>query len=132
MKTIENIIEEAKKNNWPYPKTHAMLKKIGVKGYEANFEGTYTVKFFGDFGSWESTPAEPSGNLKISEAFCKDGVKKAVEVHAQGKTSYPQLLEDLSACGISHYKVNMDKHEIRYYNPQETESHLEMIPEWNG
>ena len=130
MKTIETIIQEAAVNQWPYPKTFEALKAAGVQMYEVFFTDQFRTVYHGTFGTWEKNSLEGYRPSKIGEQFSSEGIKSSIVKHGQEKTPYTQFLIDITACGVSHYRVYMDTREVIYFNPDETHSHTEPVPHW--
>jgi uncharacterized protein YbcV (DUF1398 family) len=131
MKKLEQVLVNSKENKWPYPKTFEALIEAGVTSYTVNFKDEFAAVFYGDFGTYQE-PALPGFHpLKIAKAFSAQGVKESIIKHTQAKTSYLEFIADIASQGASHYVVDMPKRKITYYNPDESESHIENVPVWS-
>lgn len=131
MKKLEQILENSKLNKWPYPKTFDALIDAGVTAYSVNFKDQFESIYYGNFGSFQEDTPSGYSPLKIAKIFSAQGVKNSIIKHIQEKTSYMEFLADIALQGVSHYLVDMSKRIITYYNPDETEFHIENVPVWN-
>lgn len=127
---IDNILKEAKQNTWPYPKTFEELKKSGVKLYTVNLDN-YKAVYTGTFGVWNEPIPDGVEKYTISGSFSKEGIRDAIIRHAQKETTFAEFLNDIANCGVSHYKVDMDKRLVTYYSKDESNKYAEEVPLWN-
>ncbi|MDF3047200.1 MAG: marR [Candidatus Midichloriaceae bacterium] len=130
MKAIVDIRNESKKDRWPYPKTFQVLKDNGLQNYEVHFADYYRAEFNGDFGSFTEEPLEGYSPIKANEHFNAEGIKNAVIKHAIERTPYLDFLQNAAANGATHYKVDMDKRTVTYFNADESVSHIEYVPNY--
>jgi uncharacterized protein YbcV (DUF1398 family) len=124
---LENILKQAKENQWPYPKTFAALKMAGVISYEitlGNCGGTY----YGMFGVWKEPPPKDCQPLAIVELFSQEAAKEALARHQQSQTNYTEWLVEMAAAGVSHYRVNIEERTVTYYDKGELNSLVEGVP----
>ena len=129
MQNIKNILKEATLNHWPYPKTFEALKAAGLQRYEVQFANKYRAVFFGTGGTFVEDTLEGYKSLKAGDKFSPEGLKDAVIKHATKRTHYLDFLIDAAENGASHYKVDMKKRTVTYFNPSETESYEETVPQ---
>lgn len=131
MNTIENILQEAKDQRWPYPKTFEALKKTGVDAYSVRFaRGPFDATYQGTFGTWQESPPQGYQTLETANHFSQEGIKNAIIKHMQEKNSYLNFLTEIAAQGASHYTVDITKRTVTYFNPDETQFHEENVPHW--
>jgi uncharacterized protein YbcV (DUF1398 family) len=128
MNEITRILKEATENKWPYPKTFESLKKAGLKSYEVWFEGSYRALYMTDSERFTKTSLEGYKPLKVGTHFFKEKIKDAVINHVIKQTHYLDFLNDIAMYGTSHYKVNMEKRTVTYFNPAESEFYEEHVP----
>lgn len=131
MKNIEQIVNQAKKDQWPYPKTFDALKEAGVVSYAVHFSQVYKAEYKGTFGSWFESAPEGYHPISVSSEFSGEGVKTAIIRHMEKKTSYVECIQELGRAGVSHYLVDMNARTVTYFNPSESESQVENVPEWH-
>lgn len=130
MKSIEAIQHEATVNKWPYPKTFEAYKTAGIRLYRVLLGESYQVIYEGTSEVFEQTGLEGYQYIKAAKIFSQDGVKEAIRIHMNEKTSYVQLLADIAHAGVTHYVVDMSARAVFYYNEDETEFHREDVPHW--
>ena len=128
MQKIQKILTEAKQNRWPYPKTFDALKKEGVSSYAVSLSGSYSAVYQTANGVWEEEV--PDGYKAVSAALIFDAqkVQKSIRDHIEKSTSFTEVLFELAASGVSHYKVDMAKRTVTYYNNDETGYYTETVP----
>lgn len=130
MLTIETMLAEAKANQWPYPKTFQMIADAGVEYYVVKFVDNYDASYVGTSGVWhEPVPAGYVPSV-LSDTFCAEGVKAAIKRHMSKQTNFVQLLVELAAQGVSHYRVDMKDRTVTYFNEDESQSNVEHVPVW--
>ena len=83
-----------------------------------------------DYITWGEVDEETVASL-ISRRGKLAGNVRVTEDYIKENTDFSSV-EDLSKAGVSHYQVDMQSREIRYFNPSETECHLEIVPEFNN
>lgn len=128
MNIIEAIQQEAQIHQWPFPKIFEALKAAGIMSYTITLTDHYHAIFKGSFGIIEQNGLENYKSLSASKAFSSIAVREAIVNHMAGKTDYERFLDDIAKAGVSHYTVNMQTREIRYFNPDETQYHQEIVP----
>ncbi len=131
MQNLKQLLLESKLNKWPYPKTFEALIKAGVSSYTVHFGEGFQSLFQGSFGTYEEPAPQEYYNIDIAKTFSAQGVKDSIIKHMTEKTSYIAFLRDIAGFGASHYVVDMSKRTITYYNPDETQFHIEVVPLWN-
>lgn len=130
MQNLKNVLVESKTNEWPFPKTFAELIKVGVTSYHVHFGAQYQSTIHGSFGTLKEDFLAEYYPLTIAKDFSAQGVKNSIIKHIQEKTSYMDFLADIAACGTTHYVVDMAKRIVTYFNEDETQFHIENVPEW--
>lgn len=128
---IEKILTESKINKWPYPKTFEALKDASVDSYSVSFENGFQAIYRGGFGSLQEK--EPAGYrpVKAAKDFDAENIKNAIIKHVQQQTPFVEFLADIASFGVSHYIVDMKQRTVTYFNPDESQSHVEHVPLWN-
>lgn len=128
---INTILKEAKKEQKPYPQTFLALKEAGVTEYTVAWQADYEAVYKGNFG--ECHEAAPAGFMPVTIAsdFSLEAAKQAVRNVQQKKTNYVEFLAEIGAAGVSHYRVDMQKRTVTYYDPSEKFSYMEVVPEIN-
>ena len=130
MNCIKNILKEATINQWPYPKTFALLKDNGLQRYQVSFgQGFYNAEFEGTFGRFTEASLNGYSPLKANEHFNSEGIKNAILKHVTKKTHYLDFLQDAAENGVTHYKVDMATRSVTYFNSNESASYTEYVPE---
>lgn len=127
---IQEILTQAKNNQWPYPKTFDALKKAGTEFYKVSFIDTYKACYQGSFGRIEESAPAGYHAMQSKAVFNGSAIKAAIVEHAQGKTSYIEFLEEIAIQGASHYTVDMLNRTVSYFNRDESLSYVEAVPEW--
>lgn len=128
MKNVEAIIKISKAERWPYPRIFETLKENGIKFYIVKLGQEYYASYVGEFGEYlepaplEYTPLSPSGT------FNADGVIAAINRSIAKEITYVEFLESIASSGVTHYKVDMEKRRITYFNKDESQYHTETIP----
>jgi DNA-binding MarR family transcriptional regulator len=131
MNEILNILNEAWDNKWPYPKTFQVLKEAGLRKYSVRFTDTYQSQFIGEFGEFKKDALEGYAPVKAASKFDAVGIKNAIINHVKESTHYHDFLRDVAAHGCTHYKVDMNDRSVKYYNHDESECHVEHVPEYS-
>lgn len=131
IEAIEKILTESKTNKWPYPKTFEALKNASVDSYSVSFGNGFQAIYRGGFGSLQEK--EPAGYhpVKVAKDFESKNIKNAIIKHVQQQTPFVEFLEDIASFGVSHYVVDMKLRTVTYFNPDESQSHVENVPLWN-
>lgn len=87
-----------------FPQVLEKLIAVGAESYHADLyrhEKTYYMP-----GGESHVEDEPEFRaLKVAEAFNRDGVRRAIQLVQQGKTSYIAFMERIAAAGVAHYWV---------------------------
>lgn len=128
--TVKEILQEAKENKWPYPKTFEMLKNAGVKEYNVRFIEKFDACYKGDFGVLQEPVPAGYVMLLVVGNFSQDAVKTALKNHIAGKRNYVEFLSDIASAGVTHYKVSMQDRTVTYYDENENHFHQENVPHW--
>lgn len=124
---LEKILKHAKDTKQSYPMTFHQLKEAGVEVYEIHLE-TYKNIYRGSFGTWSENPPEGYSALMIADSFSRDEVMTSLRRHQSGQTSFMEWLSEMAQAGVSHYRVDMDKKTVFYYDVAESNVHEEMVP----
>lgn len=132
MNIIESIQQKARDNNWPYPKTFEAYKTAGITSYTVRLGENFQSHYVGNGENFEHNELQNYKPLKVSNQFSSNGVKEAIMDHTHAKTNYNEFLEEIAKAGVSHYQVNMLTREIRYFNPDETLYHQEIVPKYEN
>lgn len=128
--TIKEILQDAKNNKWPYPKTFEMLKDAGVEEYDVQFIEKFDAHYKGDFGVLqEPTPVGYIVPLHVGN-FSQEAIKTALKNHIAGKRNYVEFLLDMADAGVTHYKVSMKDRTVTYYGENVNNFHQEIVPQW--
>ncbi len=130
MNKIEAIVEESKRDNWPYPKRFAMLKNNGVLTQKVSFIDSFDSLYEGDNDTWQESTFPEYFSPVLSDTFSQEGIKTAIAERAQGKITYIEFLVALAAQGVSHYKADMKNNTVTYFNENEDEFFVQLVPEW--
>lgn len=126
---ILKIMNLAKTEMWPFPKTFDQLQEIGVVSYEVLWDNGYSSQFnLIDGSSFVENKILNFDQLKVSEVFSANDAKTALLIHQQGKTSYVQWIEDMASAGVSYYIVKMSDRTVSYFNSNRTQSIIELVP----
>lgn len=130
--SIEKILNAAKQERWPYPKTFGLLETVGVKSYIVKFIDEYDANYYGEGHNllYKEKPPEGYRPLQVSEEFFPKGVENAIIKHMRDKTPFTNFLEDIANAGVSHFIVNMDARMVSY-NDSEDQFYAENVPNWN-
>lgn len=126
--TIKEILINSKENKWPFPKTFQMLKDEGLQRYTIYFSDSYESIYEGSFGTFREESLQGYTPLETSQEFSAEDFKNALMYHIKNNTHYLDFLKDAARCGVSHYRVDMDARTVTYYNPDESQSHIEVVP----
>lgn len=129
MNNIKNILKDATVNQWPYPKTFGALKAEGLQNYEVHFADYYKAHFNSTLGSFTEDSLDNYTTIKANKHFNSEGIKNAVIKHVTERTHYLDFLKDAAENGATHYKVDMDKRTVTYFNVDESASYIEYVPE---
>lgn len=126
---ITDILKHAKETKQPYPKTFEALKEAGVISYEVRFKERYDGKYTCTFGQYQEPQLPNFTPVKVAPNFSKEEVARVIKRHIEEKTDFAtELLHELGAAGVSHYKVDMKDRTVIYYDENERNSLKEAIP----
>lgn len=125
---LNKLLIQAKKEQWPYPKTFEALKNAGVTSYEVKF-ADYDATYFGSFGEWKEPAPEGFHHLTINTQFNKQAFIDALKQHMKKETSYVEWLVQSAAAGVARYVVNMKNRTVTYYGLNADDFHIEYVPE---
>jgi DNA-binding MarR family transcriptional regulator/uncharacterized protein YbcV (DUF1398 family) len=125
---INAILNQAKQERWPYPRTFQTLKDAGVEHYRVSWLEGWQASYEGNFGSATEEAPKEFQQPSISSSFVAKEVKEALIRHMEKKTSYWEWLVETAAAGASHYVVNMEQHTVTYFDPEEKHSLVERVP----
>ena len=130
MNQVPEILQNAKNENWPFPKTFAKLRDVSVINYEAKWEDEYYLQFnFADNTHFTESGSPDLNSVNVAPKFSALAAKKSILIHQQGETTYEELVHELAAAGVSSYVVNMNDRTVTYFNQNRTESFIELVPE---
>ncbi|HJZ22965.1 MAG TPA: DUF1398 family protein [Candidatus Babeliales bacterium] len=125
---LDELLIQAKKEQWPYSKTFEALKKAGVTSYEVKL-ADYDATFYGDFGTLKEPKPEGFYTLTISTKFNKQAFIDALKRHMKKETSYVEWLGKSAAAGIARYVVSMADRTVTYYGINADDFHVEHVPQ---
>ncbi|RTL05865.1 DUF1398 domain-containing protein [Candidatus Dependentiae bacterium] len=125
---IKNILKEATINKYPYPKTFELLKSNGLLKYHIHFANYYKAVFELDSSTFVENTLEGYVPVKASELFNNAGIQNAIHKHIVEHTDYIDFLHDIAANGATHYKVDIAKRTVTYFNDAEDQHHTEHVP----
>ena len=107
MNGIKTILRTAKSNLWPYPKTIGVLKEAGVLAFATFLHDSGFNSVYQDNNSiWQEWAAFKT-SIKIATKFEAEGIRAALNKHANNKTNYLQFLTEIAANGVACYIVNI-------------------------
>lgn len=125
---LQTLLTQAKKEQWPYPKTFQALKDAGVTSYKVTF-AAYDATYYGSFGTWKEPAPEGVTPQTISPTFDKSAFVDALKRHMRKETTYAQWLAQSAAAGVDHYVVSMPERTVTYYGINPDEFHVEHVPQ---
>lgn len=130
--SVEQILNAAKQERWPYPKTFDLLKELGVNSYTVKFIDGYDASYYGIDGGvlYKEEPPEGYHRLQATRQFSPKMVENAIITHARDKTSFFSFLDGIANAGASHYVVDM-KTRMVTYNDSQDQFYAESVPDWN-
>ena len=126
--SIETILKQAQEKRWPYPQTFQALKEAGVETYTVRWGEDYYAEYIGSFGVWTHHGLQGWTPLLTAPVFSENDLKASLIKHQQGKSDYVSFLKEASAAGVTHYRVEMDKRTVSYYDREERHSYVEKVP----
>lgn len=126
--TIKEILIDSIENKWPFPKTFQMLKDAGLQRCTIYFSDSYKSIYEGSFGTFKGESLQGYTPLETAQEFSAEDFKNALMYHIKNNTHYLEFLKDAARCGVSHYRVDMNARTVTYYNPDESQSHIEVVP----
>jgi len=130
MHIIESIDRDALAHKWSFPKKFQALADAGVESYSVRFIDEFDRVYRGNFGVWHEPVPIGYAPCVLSDEFSTDGIKAAIMRSMRGQIDYIQFLVEIAAAGVSHYKVDMNKRTVTYFNEDETCFHEEKVPVW--
>ncbi len=130
MINIQKILSESKVLKWPYPKLFEALKRAGVQSYTVAFAhgDGYNATYRGNFGSFKENAPSAYIALAATKAFDSARVIEALQKHISGHTDYVGFLTHMAQSGVTHYKVDMRKRTVAYFDNDEENYHEEHVP----
>lgn len=117
VKKIENVITEAKRELWDYPKTFNALKEAGVEYYIAKIS-THEIVYYGNGEQWIEPSPQDFRDLEVYKNFDSIAVGNAIKRHNEKETDFYQLLEEIAGCGVQSYRVDMNQRTVTYSGDQ--------------
>ncbi len=130
MNKTKEILKEATINQWPYPKTFEALKAAGLEHYTVHFADYYKAEFKGKFDNFTEEHLDGYNSIKVSDNFSADGIKNALIKHVAQRTRYLDFLQDAAENGVTHYKVDIAKRTVTYFNLNESAHYVECVPQY--
>lgn len=103
--TFAEQIQEAQKTATSYPNLVSKLVSIGVQSYTVDVATGIILYRFG--GGLHELHQQTGIQRIISEVFNYDLTLKAVKDTQQGKTKYPDFLNDIAKAGVRFYESTL-------------------------
>ncbi len=128
MNEIQKIFKTAYLTNQPYPITFEALKNAGLKKYTIWLGESFRRLCVDNSGEFNEEGHEDYTPLSISTTFDENGIIDALLLIKDKKINYIGFLELITKFGVSHYVVEVEKHTVTYFNPDERKSYVQHIP----
>lgn len=114
---IAEKIEESYKESKNYPELVGKLIGLGVLNYTVDVNTGLTLFRFAD-GVTFLNRAHIS-NRKVNENFSREATFMAVKNTQQGKTTYPEFMDEIAAAGVKFYEATLSgKKRVTYIGAQ--------------
>lgn len=124
-KTVQEIAERGKREQWPYPRIFDALKDAGVESYDVEVSH-HRIVHHGGGAEWVE-PSPEAVTLPIADRFDEDALKLALRRVQEKKTDYLQFLREIADAGVRSYRVDMRSRTVSYRGAP-GEEHVENVP----
>lgn len=130
MHIIQELINQAKSNQWPYPQLFESLKNAGVISYTVDFANNkgYSALYVTNSETIREETPEGYTETLPNHNFDENKIKEAIIDRAHKKNTFAEFLSRLADAGVSHYSVDMQKRLITYYNDNENYFYQQNVP----
>jgi len=118
-------IKQAYGSSKSYPELVKNLIDTGVRTYTVDTAtGTILYRFDGGENILHSGEASRTINTK----FSSDGTVTAIRTNQQGKSTYPEFMEQIAAAGVRFYEATLEGNRKRVTYIGNGGSYEELIP----
>ena len=128
MFTIEQITQAHShvKSGADFPKYIQDIKTLGVTSFETWVTDSHTDYFGKD--DFKTSSKSKYENLSIADETNAAAFKNYLKIHQQGETDYYTFCKHCAETGIEKWIVDLHKMTCIYYDKQQNEILVEVIP----
>lgn len=125
---IISLLNQAKQEKWPYPKTYKLLKEQGVIYYSVSWNDGYAATYNLKNGTSFEEKLLDFKSPKKSNLVSIEDAQQVLKDHQNGKTNFYEWLEQMSSFGITNYLISMVNNTATYYSENKEHFFIENIP----
>ena len=130
MFTVEQITKAHSqvKSGADFPKYIQEIKSLGVTAFETWVTDSHT-DYFGN-NDFKTSSKSIYENLTIADETNATAFKNYLKIHQQGETDYYTFCKHCAETGIEKWLVDLTKMTCIYYDKQQNEILVEVIPSY--